>query len=208
MTDVWAQAETSTAAASPQANGESQIVPPADAESQLFKQRGASYPSLFNKTHQLGTERTGVITKVTDVHSRFYSTDGPGDLKYWEDSTKGQKGSKPVPDAVSKVTGRRNEPVWDTHFELETEYRISPAECAAIGRKPEYVDEDKGKRVFTAGGYDLGVVREALADAAPGLGLTRTADLIGKRLTVKRVGQKPNPGGNPSWVLEVKFSRA
>lgn len=210
MTDVWAQAEASTTpAATNGGSGESQIVPEQDQESQLFKGRGPSYPSLFNKTHQkLGTMRTGIITKVTDVHSREYSTDGPGALKYWEDSTKGQKGSKPVTDAVSKVTGQRNEPVMDTHFELDTEYRITAEECEAVGRKPEYVQEDNGKRVFAAGGYDLGVVREALTEAAPKLGLTKTKDLIGKRLTVTRAGKKPNPGGNPSWILEVKFSQA
>jgi hypothetical protein len=207
MTDVWAQAEASTTPAATNGGSESQVVPEQGQESQLFKGRGPSYPSLFNKTHRVGTVRTGVITKVTDVQSRVYSTDGPGDLKYWEDSTKGQKGSKPVTDPVSKVTGRRNEPVMDTHFELDTEYRITAEECEAVGRKPEFVEEDKGKRVFAAGGYDLGVVREALTEAAPKLGLTKTKDLIGKRLTVKRTGQKPNPGGNPSWILEVKFSQ-
>jgi hypothetical protein len=178
-------------------------VPEPEQESQLFAGGVVSYPSLFNKTHALGTERTGIITRVTDVHSRTYSTEGPGELKYWQEGEKG-----PVTRAVNHLTGKPNRPVLDTHFELDTEYRLSAAEAAAIGRRPEDVEQDEGKRVFAAGGFDIKAVKEALARDAGPLGITKTADLIGKRITVKRAGQHPNPGGNPSWVLEVKFSRA
>lgn len=202
MSDPWAAAQAQTAVKS---GGESQLqdayVPAPDAESQLFGGGGASYPSLFNKTHTLGTERTGVIVKVTDVQARVYSTDGPGALKFWQEGE-----NKPVTAAVNPATGKQNRPVMDTHFELDTDYRITAAECAAINRDPEYVSKDEGKRVFAAGGFDLKATREALQRDAGKLGVTKTADLIGKRITVKRAGQKPNPGGNPSWILEVAFS--
>lgn len=206
VTDPWAAAQASTSASTATA-GESQLAgdlpAPAPAESQLFNSGGVSYPSLFNKTHTLGTERTGIITKVTDVQARTYSTEGPGDLKFWQ-----QGESKPVTLAVNPLTGERNRPVMDTHFELDTEYRITAAECVAINRKAEYVQEDAGKRVFAAGGFDLKATREALQRDAGALGVTCTADLIGKRVTVKRYDQKPNPGGNPSWILAVKFTAA
>jgi hypothetical protein len=203
--DPWASASATTGAATQTApaQGESQLagdMPGQEQESQLFG-GGVSYPSLFNKTHLLGAVRTGIITKVTDVQARTYSTDGPGELKYWQEGE-----SKPVTTAVNPATGKQNRPVMDTHFELDTTYRITAPECAAINRDPSYVEKDEGRRVFAAGGFDLKATREALARDAGALGIHKTADLIGKRITVKRAGQKPNPGGNPSWILEVKFS--
>ncbi len=201
--DVWAQAAQRT---QPQAGqAESQLadayVPEPEAESQLFS-GGSSFPSLFNKTHPLGSERTGIITKVTDVHSQTYGTDAASrKLKYWQEGEK-----SPVTNAVNPATGKQNRPVLDTHLQLDTEYRLTEAEAAAIGRRPEFVQQDDGKRVFAAGGFDLKTLREAIQRDAPALGIHKTADLIGKRITIKRAGQHPNPGGNPSWVLEIKLS--
>lgn len=212
MTSAFAaaaqQASQNTAPAG--APAESQILP--EQESQLFSgQGGASFPSLFNKTHYLGTERTGIVTSVRDAHSRFYSTDGPGSLKYWENTTSGQKGSKPTPDAVSKINGKPNTPILDTLITVKTDYRMDAQECAAIGRKPEFIADDDGTRVFAAGGFDLKVVREALIaynDANAATPLRKNADLVGKRITVVRASQRQNPGGNPSWNLTVKFDNA
>lgn len=201
--DPWAAAQAGNSAPSQPAEGESQLVPPADAESQLFGGGGVSYPSLFNKTHPLGTVRTGIITKVTDVHSRTYSTEGPGELKYWQEGEK-----SPVTKAVNPLTGKPNRPVMDTHIELDTEYRVTVAECDAINRKHDYVEKDNGKRVFAAGGFDYKATQEALQRDAPKLGVTKTKDLIGKRLTVKRAGQAPAVKGNKPWILEVIFSNA
>jgi hypothetical protein len=50
---------------------------------------------------------------------------------------------------------------------------------------------------------------DAIQDAVNrGVSLTSDADLIGKRITAKRVGQTPNAGGNPSWVMEYRIDNA
>jgi hypothetical protein len=206
--DPWKSAQAQTAQGQGQngAQGDTQLaeayVPEPETESQLFSGGGDSFPELFNKTHPLGTERTGIITKVQDVHSRTYKVGAPGDLKYWQEGEE-----KPVTKPVNPITGQRNRPVMDTVITVQTEYRVTDAECAAINRRREFVQQDTGMRRFTAGGFDYKVTKEALQRDAVTLGLQKTSDLIGKRLTVKRVGQKPTSEGNASWVLEVKFSQ-
>lgn len=198
--DVWQQAAQQTGGGAAPASGESTMtagLPQQEQESQLFA-GGESFPSLFNKTHFLGTKRAGRITKVMDVHSVDFNTKKP---KYWQDGAKG-----PVLEAINATTGQPNRKVMDTHFVLSTDYRITAPECAAIGRDPAYVEKDDGTRVFVAGGYDFKTTQEALRRDAAGIGVSKTSDLIGKGIEVTRAGQHPNPGGNPSWVLEVRFT--
>lgn len=205
MTDPWAAAQsasspgnTTTAPA-----GESQLAGSyGQEESQLFNSASA-FPSLFNKTHPLGTERTGIITKAPyDRQGVDFNTKSP---KFWEDGNSG-KGQKPVDYPVSKVTGKPNRPVMDTFLELSTNYTMTPEEASAVGREEPYEGTD---RVFVAGGADLKVLRDAIGDAVKrGVPIRSGADMVGKRLTVKRVGQKPNPGANPSWVLAIRIDNA
>ncbi len=180
--DVWAQAAQQTAPASNGQPSDNLASAMPETESQLFT-GGPSYPSLFNKTHLLGTELTGIITKVQDVQGRDFDTKQPAT---WPDGS----------------------PKMDTHITVSTDYRMTAQECAAIDRDPSFVQEDDGTRVFVAGGFNLKTVREAIKRDAPGLGVTRTADLVGKRITVKRAGQtQRGQKGNKSWDLEVRFSR-
>jgi hypothetical protein len=173
-----------------------------DGKSQLFN-TGSVAPSLLNKTHGLNTERTGVITKLPyDRQSVDYNTKRP---KFWEDGNSG-KGQKPVDYPVSKVTGRPNRPVMDTFLELETNYTMDAAEASAVGREGPY---EGTERVFVAGGADLKALQDAIADANKrGLRIASEQDMVGKRITVKRVGQKPNESGNPSWILAIRLDAA
>lgn len=158
----------------------------------LFGGGGKSYPSLFNKTHQAGTERSGVVTDVRDVHSRELVRDEKtgaltaGGLKYWEDGNSG-KGVRPVTSPVSTITGKANRPVMDTHIVLSTEYRMTEQEARAVQRSADFVKEDDGTRVYVVG--DLKAAQTAIADfnaQNPATPITSPADLIGKRLTVIR----------------------
>lgn len=197
--DPWAAANAQTQGAAPVGQGDSQaFAGGGDAESQLFSS-GSVAPSLFNKTHLLGTERTGIITKAPyDRQKVDYNTKKP---LFW-----GPAGGKPVPEHVDSATGQPNRPVMDTFLELSTDYTMSAAEAAATGRETAF---EGTERVFVAGGFDLKELRKAMGAAvAGGMKLQSGADMVGKRLTVKRVSQKANPGGNPSWILEIKLSAA
>ncbi len=200
MTDPWAAAAagTTTAPATTQ-NGESQLAQDySGEESQLFGGESKA-PSLFNKTHQLGAVRTGIITRAPyDVHSTTFGENAQP--KYWTPDW------KVTTDAVGPG-GVANKPIKDTLVELQTDYRMDAAERTAIGRAEDY--EDEGARIFYAGGQALKALREAIKAAGKnGIRITSGEAMVGLRLTVKRSGQKPNPGGNPSWLYEAKIERA
>lgn len=176
----------------------------------LFQQGGLA-PSLFNKTHFLGTERKGKITKAPyEQQSRDFNSKLP---KYWSLSkVGGEKRDKAVTtDAIDGPTGKPNRPVMDVMVELDTEYGpLSQQECGAVGR--EYPGQaGDGKRVFAVSGKDsLDKFRKAIATfnaQNPGA-LKSEDDLVGLTLTVKRSGQIPNQGGNASWVHEITLSRS
>ncbi len=169
----------------------------------LFGQ-GPSAPILMNKTHPLGTERSGIIRKMSDVQDKDYNSKLP---KFFSRSKVGGKGV--CTDAIDASTGQPNDPVMVTHIELDTDYRITEAECIATSRDTSYIATDDGKRIEVVGGFDFKPFREAMEAArAAGINLASPADLIGKRLTVKRAGQKPNPGGNPSWIKTYRIDNA
>lgn len=179
-----------------------------DGSSMLFGE-GASAPALFNKTHFLGSERSGIVEKSEARHDRDYTAKMP---KYWSTSKVGgeQKNRAITTDPIDGPTGQPNRPVMVTHVTLRTDYRMSEIEVGATGRDSSFIETDDGTRVEVIGGLDLKVFREAIADARKrGILLTSAADLIGKRLTVKRAAQKPNPhGGNPSWIKSYRIDKA
>lgn len=167
---------------------------------------GGAAPSLFNKTHPLGTVRTGIITKAPyDRHDQDFNAKLP---KYW--STSRVNGKATTTDAIDVPTGQPNRPVMSTHIELDTDYCMDVNECVAVSRDVAFAQQDDGKRVFVVTGKQgFQAFREAIGQAiATGVSITKDEDLVGLRLTVKRVGQTPNPGGNPSWVIAVKLERA
>ncbi len=199
MTDVWEQAAQNTSGQ--QGSEASQLGESyEDQPSGLFATGGeGSGPSLMNKTHAVGTERTGVIAKPPyDKHS----TTMAGDLKYWQGREK-----KPVTNAVNPATGEKNRPVKETVVVLDTEYTMSAEEARALNRDEPY---EGGKRSVIVSGGDLKKLKEAIADAVKrGISIRSDADMVGKRLTVKRTGTLPNPhGGDPIKVHEYRIDNA
>lgn len=156
-------------------------------------------PSLLNKTHTLGTERSGVITVAPyDVQSRDFKTKRP---KFWANSPM-PDGSKISTNPLDHITGEKLRPVMDTVVELATNYRFDAAECAAIERDPTMPDD--GARAFYISGNDLKQLKSEIARLG---GIRDEAGMIGLTLTVQRVAQKPNPGGYPSWINKITLSR-
>lgn len=170
--------------------------------SQLFGTDGVAMPpSLLNKTHPLGTERTGTISAPPfDVHSTTFGTPSERQKKYWADSPL-PDGKKITTSPTDHVTGKPLRPVKDTIIPLSTTYRFTPVECAAVNRDPAL--EDDGTRGFYASGADLKALRAEIGR----LGLRSEQEMVSLTLTVKRTAQKPNPGGNPSWINTVTLSR-
>lgn len=155
-------------------------------------------PSLMNKTHLLGTERSGRISVAPyDVQSRDIKTKRP---KFWANSPL-PDGKKITFEPRDHVTGEALRPVKDTIVVVETSYRFDAAECAAIERDPNMPDD--GTRAFYVSGDDLKQLRAEIRR----LGLHSEQEMVGLTLTVKRVAQKPNPGYNPSWVNKITLSR-
>lgn len=207
--DPWATAQAAPASAPPATSDTSALAGsygPAAAGSMLFNS-GPGAPSLFNKTHPLGSERGGIIVSLTDKQDVDFNSKAP---KFWSASKTGgpQRNSAVTTDAIDRVTGAKNEPVMTVHVELQTDYRITEAECVATGRDVAYVGQDTGTRVEVIGGYDVKAFAEAMTKArAAGVNLAGPQDLIGLRLDKKRIGQKPNPGGNPSWINAYRLTK-
>lgn len=138
---------------------------------------GEKLPSLFNKTHGVGSELSGIITKAPeDRQSRFYKAGGAGALKFWAP----QGSTKPVTDQP-ETNGKPNRPCMDTVFVLATDYRMTPAELA----KRE-MDDDDGSRGVFASGAQLKAIRDAIRKS----GARSRQQLVGARLTLTRTGQK------------------
>ena len=220
MTDPWAAASVATApqqaATPPPSSGQDGALSGAFASSgqgtALFGQ-GSLAPSLFNKTHFVGTLREGIITKDPyEQQSRDFNSKMP---KYWSASKVGgdTKNRAVTTDAIDGPTGKPNRPVMDVLIELDTEYGpLSAQEMAAVGREPG--QEGDGRRVYAVSSKDaLDSFRKAIAtfnQQAKAAGqplLTCEEDTVGLKLSVKRVAQKPNSGGNPSWVVDTFLSR-
>jgi len=213
--DPWAAASVTTApppAGQPQEGGALSGAFASSGGTALFGQ-GSLAPSLFNKTHFIGTVREGIITKAPyEQPSRDFNSKMP---KYWSASKVGgdTKNRAVTTDAIDGPTGKPNRPVMDVLIELDTEYGpLSAQEMAAVGREPGQGGD--GKRVYVVSSRDaLDSFRKAIvafnqqAQAAGQKLLTCEEDTVGLKLQVKRVGQKPNAGGNPSWIVETHLSR-
>jgi len=195
MTDVWSEADAAAQGQAPQ--GESRQSAYGAGPSRLFGNEGGA-PSLFNKSHPVGTERSGIITKAPYDQQR---TSMKGEPLFW---VAGEKSPKPV--AVDPNTGQRNRPVMDTVIEIDTEYTMDAAEAALLNRDTPY--EGTARRVFV--GKELKAFKDAIGKAvAAGVPLTCDEDMVGKRVIVKRVGQKPNPnGGDPIKIHEFRIENA
>jgi hypothetical protein len=176
--------------------------------SSLLFGEGAAAPALFNKTHFLGTERSGIITKTADKQDRDFNAKAP---KFWSESRVGgeKKNGAITTDPIDAPTGKPNRKVMVTHVTLATGYKMEQQEALAAGRDANFGDTDDGTRVEVVGGFDIKIFKEAIQDAnRRGLNIRGPKDLEGKKLTVKRAGQKQNPGGNPSWIKEYRLDNA
>jgi len=136
---------------------------------------GEKLASLWNKSHGVGTTRTGIILQPPkDIPSFMYKAGGGrGDAKYWLDG-------KPTKLTVHPTTGVALDRVYDTLFVVQTDYRMTPEELL----KSE-MDEDEGKRGWFAGGEDLKAIKAAIRAS----GVKNREALVGMRLTGTRTGQ-------------------
>ncbi len=198
--DVWAAAANKAQATSGQQNsGESQLADGgyAESESQLFNDSTGAGPSIINKTHKVGTKRTGIIAEKPYDRQ---STNVAGKPKFWQDGS-----NKPVLDAVNPLTGQPNRKVMDTILVLDTDYVMDAAEARAINRDAPF---EGGRRSYTAGGEKLKLLKAAMKAfnespaANKGKPISSGADMVGLRFTVERVGEKPNPNGGESIKIE------
>lgn len=191
--------------------------------SQLFNSGGNGnyYPALFNKTHAPGQEFTGtILAPPKDVQSMsFPRNEGDPRLpQFWVTDALGKR--KPGTEPVDLRTGKPNDPVMDLLIELQTDSRFDPATLAAIGRDASY--EDDGKRAFQVSGSrrpkghvagrptnGMRAVLDALEAAAKaGLKLTSEDEMVGLKLTARRV-ERIQPGVSTSpWTYIAKIERA
>lgn len=192
MTDVWADADKQN-----QDSRQGAYAAPAAGPSRLFGAEGGA-PSLFNKSHPVGTERTGIITKKPYDQQRTKM--GSGEPLFW------QPGNKLGTDAVNATTGQPNRPVLDTVIEVETDYAMDAQEAGLLNRDESYEGGDR--RIFV--GKEIKAFKDAIKDAVQrGVQLTSDADMVGKRITQKRVSTKPNPhGGDPIKVHTYRIDNA
>lgn len=215
MTDPWAAAAMPPAtqqasASSPVDDGTSGTsalagaYAPADAGPSLLFGGGSLAPSLFNKTHGLNVWRYGVISKPPyNQQSRDFNTKQP---KFWSASK--ENGKATTTNAVDPITRQQNRPVIDVLVEMTTEYTMDKNEAVAVGRDPNSIGDDDGKRVFAVSGKEsMDAFKKAIGEAiAAGVTITGDKDLEGLKFAARRIGQKPNPGGNPSWLWEIKLA--
>lgn len=182
--DPWAQAAGSNGQAGESSQGDRQAAY-GSGPSRLFAPATGGAPSLFNASHPVGTERTGIITKAPYDQQRT-KLGGPDNGKplFWP---VGQGGPTTDPESGRKV--------MDTVIEIETEYVMDQDEAVALNREKPY--EGGARRVFV--GREIEAFMKAIEDAnRRGVGLVDDDSMVGKRLTVKRISQRPNPHGGQS----------
>lgn len=167
---------------------------------------GSVAPSLFNKTHGVGTKLRGKILDIQDRQDVDFDSKAP---KFFSRSK--VNGKAVTTDPIDGPTGEKNEPVMTTHITLQTDYKMTPQECDAVNRSRDFIAQDDGTRVLVVGGKQP---TKAFFDAiqaanAQGMGLTGYDSLKGKYVDAARAGQEPIPGrANKSWVMAFKISNA
>lgn len=151
---------------------------------------GEKLISLFDKTHDVGTSRTGIITKAPETRqSRFFADEGIGALKFW-----GEDGV-PTEDTRS-ADGRPLKPCMDEVFVLQTDYVASPSKLEALG-----LEEDSGLRGVFASGDQLKAIRQAIRDAK----VKNRDALVGMTLALTRTGKAP-AGKYKKWTWKATLA--
>jgi len=192
MTDPFAAAAAAATAAATQptspAPAQGLIDQNEDGGSSLFG--GEKLPGLFNKFTMPGEWRTGIITKPpVDRQSR----DMAGNLKYWD------------PDKNEPTTVNTGRPLNDTVIVLQTEYRYTPQEIADRNLDPIDVEDDKGIRGIFASGDEKKAIIKAVRESR----LRKESEMVGWRLSGRRMKKEPIPGtGFSKWTgWEYKLER-
>lgn len=172
----------------------------ADQPSGIFAGSGGAGPSLMNKTHPVGTSRTGIVAKPPYLRQ---STNQKGEPKFWQ-----QGSNQPVTNAVD-AAGQPNRKVMDTIVELDTEYQMDAQEAAMLNREAPF---EGGRRSITLAGDKLKAFIKAVQAynaSHPTAPITGDPDMVGKRVTETRVATKPNPnGGDPIKIHEYQIADA
>jgi hypothetical protein len=198
--DPWATAEKATTTKTKPAEDTSSLADSYNKPSGLFAETGDGVgPSLLNKTHPVGTERTGIIARPPFDRQ---STTVRGEPKFWP--PKGM-GNKPTTEPRDAATGERNRPVMDTVIVLDTDYTMDATEAAALSREEPF---EGGRRSYIVSSKeDKEKIKAAIMDAVNrGVSITGDADMVGKRFTVKRIATRPNPnGGDPIKIHEFRI---
>lgn len=204
--DPMTNGDTPTSASQPAQGGQGALAGAfAGGGNRLFN-AGSVAPSLFNKTHGVGTALTGIVTDIQDRQDVDFDSKAP---KFFSRSKVNGKAVTTNP--IDGPTGEKNEPVMTTHITLKTDYKMTPQECDAVNRSHDFIGQDDGTRVLVVGGKQP---TKAFFDAiqvanGAGLGLTGYDSLKGKRIFAKRAGQEPIPGrANKSWVMEFVIRNA
>lgn len=148
---------------------------------------GEKLISLFDKTHDVGSSRTGVITKAPEGRqSRFFAEGSVGALKYWGEDGKPTE-EKRAPD------GTELKPCMDEVFVLQTDYVAPKHKLEELG-----LDEDSGLRGVFASGKQLTAIRQAIRDAK----VKNRDALVGMTLTLTRTGRVP-AGQFKAWTWDA-----
>lgn len=204
MSDPWAAAQSagSPASTATAPTGESQLAGSyGQEESQLFNAGSETAgPSIINKTHGVGVERTGIIDKAPYDRN---STNMKGEPQFWQQGEK-----QPVTAAINPLTNQPNRPVRDTVLVLDTEYEMDASEAAQLNRETPF---EGGRRSYTAkDGAGVKQLKAAIADACErGVQINSGKDMIGKRFTIVTTALKPNPhGGDPIKVRDLRIDNA
>lgn len=149
---------------------------------------GGKLPSLITKEHGIGVKRSGVITE-TPKERQAYEPGANGKAKFWDEATN------------SVTTVNTGNPLMDTVFVLQTDYRMTPAELAA-----KEMDEDTGLRGIFAGGELKRAIVKAIGKTSALRGKPRSA-LVGYRITVWKTGTRPSGKANDTTLYEAELSR-
>jgi hypothetical protein len=194
MTDPWAAA--SAAQTEGGATTQDRLIDAPTSEENIENRLfgGESLPSIWNKTHDVGAEVTGIVKDLPfEKQGRTFVEGGVGKPKFWSREY-GQGIVTTASDSIGPL-----KPVMDLVIPLDTEYRFTPAQLQERG-----LDEDTGARGWYLSG---GEGEQAFKAALKAAKLRKLSDLIGMRITAKRIG-KTQKGDFKAWQYAVKVEKA